>query len=150
MTYLFRRLSIVGLGLAIASGCPSLLAQGQPASSPQSSQPAQGNPLFQIRQNDKLGFINRSGQIVVSPQYDDSHAFSEGLAVAQLGEKYGYVNPQGQWVIKPQFELAEDFSEGLAAVMINDQLGYINASGQWVIKPQFFWWDRSQKGWRGS
>jgi len=35
-------------------------------------------PLFRIEQNEKCGFIDRTGQIVIEPQYDNAYPFSEG------------------------------------------------------------------------
>ncbi len=38
--------------------------------------------LFPIRQNQKWGYINRKGEVVVQPQFAQAWFFSEGLAVA--------------------------------------------------------------------
>src|SRR5262245_48550434 len=44
--------------------------------------PAQpGEPLYPARVGDKWGYINRAGQFVIAPAYDDAEDFSEGLAV---------------------------------------------------------------------
>jgi hypothetical protein len=66
------------------------------------------------------GYIDKTGKVVIEPQFDRALNFSEGLAAVRAGEngilKWGYVDKTGAWVIQPQFDAAWPFSEGLAAV----------------------------------
>lgn len=66
------------------------------------------------------GFIDKTGKVVIKPQFDSVVGFTEGLAVAGIETngvmKYGYIDKTGAWVIKPQFSTAYPFKEGLAAV----------------------------------
>jgi hypothetical protein len=82
--------------------------------------------LFPIVQNQKWGFIDVKGQIVITPQFDYAREFSEGLAAASVGKKWGYIDETGKWSIEPKYELALPFSEGLAQVRIG---------GQWSSEP---------------
>lgn len=90
----------------------------------------------------KRGYIDRSGRIVINPQYDSSFEFSEGLALVCVGPcdpdswrgyrltkqgeterieqtfKYGYIDETGKMVINPMFESAETFSENMAGVCV--------------------------------
>jgi hypothetical protein len=88
------------------------------------------------------GFIDKSGKIVISPQFMSAENFHEGLALVSDGKKYGYINTEGKYVINPQFEKAANFSEGLAAVMQESSWGYIDKKGKYVINPQF---EKAQK-----
>jgi len=88
-------------------------------------------------EQDKWGYIDKTGQIVIKPQFDNAENFSEGLARVKVGDKYGYIDKTGQIVIKPQFDRAGNFSEGLAEVKVGDKYGYIDKTGQVVITPQF-------------
>ena len=83
--------------------------------------------LFPIRQNGKRGYIDKTGKIVINPEFDDGGSFSEGLAWVNIGGKlnehggvkggkYGYIDKTGNIVINPQFDVAGDFSDGLAIV----------------------------------
>lgn len=90
--------------------------------------------------HDKVGFINKSGELVIEPQFGNliGTVFREGLSlVAYPNGKYGYVDKQGTLVIPMQFDHAQPFSEGLAAVSVSGKWGYIDKSGAFVIKPQF-------------
>lgn len=94
--------------------------------------------LFPISQNDKVGYINRKGEIVIQPQFAYAGYFSEGLAVACVeSEKCGYIDDTGKFIINPQFKIAMRFSEGLAGVIVEDKLGFVDKAGKYVINPQF-------------
>ncbi len=93
--------------------------------------------LFPVVQNDKWGYIDKTGRVVFEPQFDWAGSFSEGLASVGIEYKRGYIDKTGRVVIEPQFDWAGSFSEGLARVEINDKEGYINRSGRVVIGLQF-------------
>ena len=103
-------------------------------------------------ENSKYGYIDRTGKIVIKPQFDLTFSFSEGLASVKIGDKYGYIDKTGKIVINPEFDDAEEFSEGLAKVKIElfgkelsrkiggsfGNWGYIDRKGSYIIKPQFY------------
>ncbi len=82
------------------------------------------NPLFAIRQNGKVGYIDKKGEIVITPQFDTAWPFSEGLALIEDDGKYGYIDKKGEIVITPQFDYARSFSEGLALIKDDGKYGY--------------------------
>ena len=47
--------------------------------------------LARVHLNDKWGFIDKSGTLVIPCKYDYSDSFSEGLAKVQLNDKYGFI-----------------------------------------------------------
>ncbi len=89
----------------------------------------------------KFGYIDRTGEFAIEPQFERCARFSEGLAAVRT-DKWGYIDTSGKVVIKPIFDYAGEFSEGLAAVKIgagNDRIyGYIDKDGRGVIKRQFY------------
>src|SRR5215813_5880485 len=93
--------------------------------------------LFLIFVNDKVGYIDKAGKIIVEPHYEDSWGFHEGLARVRTSDKWGYIDETGAMVIKEQFRLADDFSDCLARVEIDGKYGYIDKTGKIVITPQF-------------
>ena len=78
-----------------------------------------GQPKSNAPEAGKLGYIDKTGKVVISQQFDDVSPFSEGLAWAGIGDKCGYIDKTGNYVIAPQFDGASFFSEGLAAVRID-------------------------------
>jgi hypothetical protein len=86
----------------------------------------------------KWGFVDRTGVIVVQPQFELAGWFSEGLAFVVKDGKRGFIDRKGEMVIEPAFELAQWFSEGLAPVRPpGGKWGYIDRTGRFVIPPQF-------------
>ncbi len=85
----------------------------------------------------KWGYVDKSGEVIIEPQFTFTRSFSEGLAAVQIGEKWGYIDSSGRLVIPAQFEAAGSFSEGLARVALGGLYGYINKNGIMVIAPQF-------------
>ena len=116
--------------------------------------------LFPVMQSKKWGYIDRTGKIVIEPQWYAASEFCDGLARVMPAGKYeckgfgygppwGYVNRKGKLVIPAEFNQASEFSEGLARVSTGNwrvhgfhfgegsPYGYIDTSGSMVIKEQF-------------
>jgi hypothetical protein len=72
--------------------------------------------LFVVSQNGKYGYIDKTGKIVINPQFDCAENFSEGLAVVCIGRERGFIATSGKRINNDQFDSAHSFSEGLAAV----------------------------------
>lgn len=98
--------------------------------------------LMPIRVNEKVGFVDKSGNLVIRPRFLYAKAFSEGLAAVNMehGGKWGYINKRGEWVIRPQFDQATKFKEGRAVVVVghlrygNERFGIIDRSGNYVLE----------------
>jgi hypothetical protein len=78
------------------------------------------------------GFVDTSGELVISPKYSTAGYFSGGLAwVRDQNGKLGYIDNEGNWVIDPRFSAAKNFDpvSGMALVTLNDQLHYISKDG---------------------
>jgi len=105
------------------------------------------------------GFIDKTGKVVIPPQFDWAMEFSEGLAAVEIRtetrtpnpkggvdigtiSKWGYINPTGEMVIQPQFDSAGTFKNGLAQVTIEGDSwqdrtsGYIDKTGKYVWEPR--------------
>lgn len=90
--------------------------------------------LLAAAQDGKYGFINRSGEWEIPPQYDYAESFSEGRAVVRINGKYGYIDLQGNIAISPCYTWARPFSEGKAAVQLNNdidlEMAFIDQNGK--------------------
>lgn len=92
-----------------------------------------------VRLENRYGYIDERGAMVIDPRFETAGQFSSGLArVIEAGRtRYSYINKLGETVVPPKYTGADDFHEGLAAVQFNGKWGYIDRQGDWVIRPQF-------------
>ena len=94
--------------------------------------------LAMVEVNHKRGYINKSGQIIVSPRFDFAMPFSEGLALVSQSGKVHFINRLGKMItdidIGPG---AESFSEGMAKVQVGKKWGFIDSAGELAIAPEF-------------
>ena len=81
--------------------------------------------LYPVVVNGRWGFVNKSGETVINPQFDRADVFAEGLAPVRMG-RWGYVDASGKVAINPQFDKADVFSEGLAVVKLGGGPGPFN------------------------
>ena len=95
--------------------------------------------LYRILVKDKYGFIDRSGRVVVQPEYEAAGEFSEGLAYIKKAGKYGYVDVSGKLVIAATLWRRQNFSDGMAVVAAPGLTpdkgigGYIDKTGRVVL-----------------
>lgn len=95
--------------------------------------------LIRASLNDKTGFIDLNGKVIVPFKYYDANDFSEGLAAVcqetKSGKKVGFVDKTGKLVIDlkyPMFDLDRTrFSNGVAVVKKgNNECGIIDRTGR--------------------
>ncbi|PKN27975.1 MAG: hypothetical protein CVU65_00535 [Deltaproteobacteria bacterium HGW-Deltaproteobacteria-22] len=128
------------------------------------SDPAEGRVRF-VR-DDKTGYLDLSGRIVIAPQFAGGRDFSEGRACVNVGGKasdnpfsfdyvsggkWGYVDQLGKWVKTPAVDHCDAYSGGFATVQIgcHDQVvnccdhecnggkwGLLDLQGKWVLPPE--------------
>lgn len=157
---------VIVLALA-ATGCSENGSEGNGINrQPKPRAPIQqGDGLFPMIQNGKVGYIDRTGKVVIEPKFEPvdhyrpsgnyhdrvwAFGFSEGRAPFHVDEtdgahtypKIGYIDKAGNVVIQPQFFDAEEFSEGLAVVRVSTyfeprRYGYIDKSARLVIPAIF-------------
>src|SRR5215468_4860397 len=98
--------------------------------------------LFPISVREKHGAINRTGEVVIPPEYDETVVMREGLARVRKGSRVAYLDASGRRVIEPQDSTEALFSQGLAPARGADEKGrpawgYIDRTGRWAIPPRF-------------
>lgn len=86
----------------------------------------------------KWGFVDKTGQIKINPQFSVAGDFSDGrCAVRNLDGKWGYIDKEGKIIINYQFDGADSFKNGKAVVESSDKKGLIDQDGKYIINPQF-------------
>ena len=92
-----------------------------------------------FKANNKVGYIDLKGNVVINPIFEYGNDFYEGLASVSLGGKWGFIDTTWKFVIEPQFSNAGCFSEGLAPVNTQQSINgsfnsFIDKSGKVVIQ----------------
>ena len=98
-----------------------------------------GQNRCKIRIDNKFGFIDTVGNIMIQPSFIYASQFSEGYAVVRSEKGTGFIDTNGVFIIQPNLEGATQFKNGLAVVYKNDQCGLINISGKLIIDYADLW-----------
>ena len=90
-----------------------------------------------VCKDDKCGFIDTKGHIVIPFVYDDVQNFKDGIASVKKGEKWGAINQANEIIIPFEYDRHFLFCEGLAAVYKNAKFGYIDKSGKMILQTEY-------------
>jgi hypothetical protein len=85
--------------------------------------------LFAIRDGRKIGFINRSGAVVVPPRFDAAGEPHEGRISVYENAHAGYIDFAGKIVVEPKYDSAGDFRDSRAIVRVGTKASLIDPSG---------------------
>jgi len=116
--------------LFVASG--SYAQKGKSKSSKYDYQGPYCDGLARVKTNQKWGFVDTTGNVVVPPKYNQVENFVDGLAKVRTGQRWGLVDKTGAVIIKPTFEWIYDFNDGIAKVKIDGEEYYMDRNGQRV------------------
>lgn len=113
---------------------------------------SEGMAPVQLHDTKGMFFINKNGDSICEPIYQEAYPFSEGRALVKRNGLYGYIDATGKEVIECQFgepvlnPMDGSFSERLAVVRFgenagdfdeDDNLGYIDKEGKTIFQGQF-------------
>jgi hypothetical protein len=98
-----------------------------------------------VCRNDRCGFMDTSGKLVIPMKYKSVEDFQDGLAaVTSDGDRYGFIDREGKLVLAERYESLgphkEHFSpgpfvKGLAPAGCKGSWGFIDKNGNWTIPP---------------
>jgi hypothetical protein len=94
-------------------------------------------PLVPIKLPGRFGYIDRTGQWVIQPRFEEAFDFHRSAARVRSGGKLGYIDKTGGFVITPQYDEIGSYSEGLLRVRVGDRVGYLNSEHAMAIPPRF-------------
>ena len=92
-----------------------------------------GSDLAKVSKNNRLGFINKKGEVVIPFDFENVKVFSNGLAAVMMLGKHGFIDTSGNLLIPFLYEDAGYFGNGLAPVKKNGKFGFINRKGTLII-----------------
>src|SRR5262249_44268738 len=94
-------------------------------------------------QNEKHGYVDATGKVVLPPQWKSASLFVDGLAAVEVDGKCGFIDKSGQLVIAPAWDNgnADDviIRKGRIIVSKDGRKGVIDTRGKIIIPPE---WDR--------
>ena len=107
--------------------------------------------IFPFNKREKWGYKNKTGKIVIQPQYQKANNFVSltvdnnslikeptPIAGVQINNKWGFINHKGDFVIPPQYDVVSNsFFEGMSRISTNDKWGFLDSSGNIIVQPQY-------------
>ena len=90
--------------------------------------------LAPTQNNDRWGYVDFSGNVVIPFQFVFAGAFKDGIAKVGTASKQFFINHKGERVT-PEFRGVSEFHEGLAAVDTGKNIGYIDRDGTFALPP---------------
>lgn len=89
--------------------------------------------IFAIKDN-KFGFLDKTGKVVIPLMYEHLEIFREDLASAELNGKYGFINVHNEVKIPFIYDKANWFFNGKAEVILNGKKVYIDKTGKIIAQ----------------
>ncbi|MFN8671762.1 MAG: WG repeat-containing protein [Candidatus Sericytochromatia bacterium] len=123
--------------------------------------------LFVVKNNNKYGYLDRTGKVVIDFNFDYADGFSKGIASVIINNNKFHINKKGNFIsltykninyipsvingvccgfmdennnilIDAKFEKVSYFTiENLCLVKFKNKYGYINKKGKFIIEPIF-------------
>ena len=83
------------------------------------------NVLFAQQRDNKWGFVNKDGDMVVEAKYDKVTEFNEfGFASVQKDGKWGAINTQGKEVVEPTYNLKDEIEPSFIGTYYQVKYGF--------------------------
>jgi hypothetical protein len=124
---------------------------------PIGEQAQQTQTLKPTKIDNKWGYTNSRGELVIPPQFDIALDFKNDFARVGVTDtekrglgwrsdyKWGFMDIKGRIIVELKYAEVDDFSEGLATVSLRDHsrlcgtvsYGYVDTTGAVIIEPKF-------------
>lgn len=83
-----------------------------------------GEGLFTVCKDNKWGFIDKTGTVIIPLMYDYSSGFIDGLAIVILNDYYGVIDKYNQAIIEFKFSHITDLFSGVFSVQQTKEGNY--------------------------
>lgn len=88
------------------------------------------NELASVKKNNKYGFVNRSGKLIIPIQFDNNSDFqNSGLALVEKNHKFGFIDKADNEIIPLNYQDASDSTL--------DSIVVLNKNGKWAFFDSF-------------
>jgi hypothetical protein len=89
--------------------------------------------LYPVKKNDKVGFIDRNGKVIIEPIYEEAFSFDQKtkITTVKFDGKWGVISKTGKKIIDFTFDDPIVFSPAMYAPYKNgEKIGYVDRTGQ--------------------
>ena len=93
--------------------------------------------LAAVTQYGKWGFVDRTGKIVIEPQFDAVKDFGDGIARVRVNGLYGFIDRTGRFVVEPVFDAVSRFENGMTWCRKQNKFGVIGSKGYFIVDPVY-------------
>ena len=106
--------------------------------------------LYPIRENGLWGYMNRQGEVVIAPQWDDAEKFSRDRAIVAHHDssgnlRYGIIDCNGEWLLQPKYSRIK---EGPCCYLVYSEdalmgpVGWLDKGSGFFQEPKYnYLWD---------
>jgi hypothetical protein len=97
----------------------------------------QASNWIKLSSNEKVGFVDFKGDVIVPFAYEQATELSEGLAALLVRGQWTIIDVAASIVSSNGYQSIDPFSEGLAAAQLSNKWGFIDSFSHWSIPPGF-------------
>nr|MCR6538494.1 WG repeat-containing protein [Campylobacter lari] len=93
--------------------------------------------------------MNKDGNFIIKPQFDDISYFSDSVFLVKKDEKFGLIALDGKTILEPEFTLCDKWhsvkadyaisinKEKLKWIVIDGKSGFVDEKGKILVEPKF-------------
>lgn len=100
---------------------------------PQYSYVSRFNDLWELVQDELIGYADSTGKILIKPKYTQTNISSNEMSPVAVNGAWGVLSKDGTEIIPPRYEEIGNYSEGLFAVKSGDSWGFIDKDENIII-----------------
>ncbi|MCX7647108.1 MAG: FlgO family outer membrane protein [Elusimicrobiales bacterium] len=93
--------------------------------------------LAPVEEKGRHGFIDKNGNLIVAPKYEQVYWFEKGVAKVNLNGKWGFVDKKGKEIIKPIYDEVGYFNNNLVDVKMGGKYGVLDKNGREIIPTKY-------------
>ena len=98
---------------------------------------AGGAGLLIFKANNRYGFKDQQGRIVIANRYEQVKSFNQRMAAVKINNHWGFINLDEQIIIQPLYDSVGFFRDGTCIVQKQGLSGVVNLQGATVLPSQY-------------